>query len=353
VTEPGGSVAPGFEPLRDLFADVVASQGAGTGSALAATVDGRLVVDLWGGTTNPAGRPWQEDTVCVLFSGTKGVVATALLCLVDQGRLVLGHPVSDYWPEFAAGGKAGITVAQMCAHAAGLPYIDRAPVLPPGHPTYHAITYGWLCDGLLRGLDGRTAQQAVEELLARPLSLDLRIGLAEGDEAAGRLAQLVRAPGYQLSALTADARDPRLQAVYSLPRGFDDESWLEAPTPAANGISTARSMAQLYGAVVTGQLVRMGTLEQGIAEASAGEDPLSGRPLRFGPTGYELWGTPSRLGPATDAFGHTGAGGSTHGGWPGLRTGFSFVTSELRREDIDGRAEPLLDGLHEAVVAHG
>jgi CubicO group peptidase (beta-lactamase class C family) len=279
--------------------------------------------------------------------------------------------VSDYWPEFAAAGKAGITVAQMCAHAAGLPYVERPPngdidavalagalaaqppLLPVGRPSYHAITYGWLCDGLIRGVNGRSAREAVGDLLTRPLELDLRIGLTGDDDAAARLAQLVPAPGYKLTALAAEAPDPRLSQVYACPPELDEESWLEVPSPAANGIGTARSMAQLYGAVVTGRLVRIDTLEQGIAEAAAGDDPLTGRPLRFGPTGYELWGTPSRLGPPADAFGHTGAGGSTHGGWPGLRTGFSFVTSELRREDLDDRAARLLDGLYGAVAARG
>ena len=88
-----------------------------------------------------------------------------------------------------------------------------------------------------------------------------------------------------------------------------------------------------------------------MSEASAGDDPLSGRPLRFGPTGFELAGTPSELGPAPDAFGHTGSGGSSHGAWPALATGFSYVTADLRPEADDGRAGALLHALHEAVAA--
>ena len=80
---------------------------------------------LWGGETNAAGRPWQEDTIAVLFSGTKGLVATALLTLVDEGRLRLNDRVADYWPAFAAAGKTDITVAQLGAHAAGLPYLSQ------------------------------------------------------------------------------------------------------------------------------------------------------------------------------------------------------------------------------------
>jgi hypothetical protein len=109
-------------------------------------------------------------------------------------------------------------------------------------------------------------------------------------------------------------------------------------------------MAALYGALVAGTLVSATTLAAALETAAAGDDPLSGRPLRFGATGYELSGTPSELGPPDDAFGHTGAGGSSHGGWPQLRTGFSFVTSELRREDLDERSSTLLAALHGCVV---
>jgi CubicO group peptidase (beta-lactamase class C family) len=367
-----GTVAPGFERLRDAFAEVVASQGDDTGAAFAATMDGRLVVDLWGGGAD-AGRRWRADTLCVLFSGTKGVAATALLGLADRGALRLTDRVADHWPEFGANGKGEITVAQLGAHAAGLPWIEQrmeadaladpvrlsgalaaqAPVVAVGRPCYHALTYGWLCDGLVRHVEGGSLTALVAEAVAGRLGLDLRIGLEGDAAAAGRLARLRRAPGYELTALAADDPDPRLELVYgNPPLGdlVDDDSWLGPPLPSANGIATARAMATLYGALVAGSLVSAPMLAEGLETAAAGDDPLSGRPLRFGPTGYELSGTPSELGPPADAFGHTGAGGSSHGGWPQLRTGFSFVTSELRREDLDQRSSSLLATLHGCVV---
>ena len=362
-----GSVAPGFELVRSTFAEVVESQQPGSGAAFAAVVDGQLVVDLWGGETNAAGRPWQEDTIAVLFSGTKGVVATALLTLVDEGRLLLTDRVADHWPAFAASGKTDITVAQLGAHASGLPYMSQAasasdiadlttasellalqaPVTPVGRPTYHAVTYGWLADGLIRHICRLSAAELVAERLTGPLGLDLRIGLQGDRVAEGRLADIQRAPDFAMSALAVDDPDPRLEQVYA--RSWAnalDPDWLQAPNPAANGMATARAMASLYGAVVGGRLISMQTLAEGTSTASQGADVLTGRPLRFGPTGYELAGTPSTLGPADDAFGHTGAGGSTHGGWPSMRTGFSLVTSELRLEMRDDRARRLLDGVH-------
>jgi CubicO group peptidase (beta-lactamase class C family) len=365
-----GSVAPGFELVRSTFAEIMESHAPGGGAALAAMVDGQLVVDLWGGETNATGRPWQEDTIGVLFSGTKGVVATALLTLVDEGRMMLTDRVADHWPAFAAAGKTDITVAQLGAHAAGLPYLTQAasasemadlvtasellalqaPVTPVGVPTYHAVTYGWLMDGLIRHICHLSAAELVAQRVAEPLGLDLRIGLQGDRDAESRLAELCPAPDFAPSAMAADDPDPRLEQVYA--RFWANPAapgWLEAPNPAANGMATARAMATLYGSLVTGRLVSMQTLQEGTATASHGADPLSGRPRRFGPTGYELSGTPSRLGPADDAFGHTGAGGSTHGGWPSLRTGFSFVSSELRLEMRDDRAPRLLDGLHAAL----
>ena len=365
-----GSVAPGYELVRSTFAEVLESQRPGSGSAFAAVVDGRLVVDLWGGETNAAGRPWQEDTIGVLFSGTKGTVATALLTLVDEGRMLLNDRVADHWPAFATAGKADITVAQLGAHAAGLPYLSQpasaseladittasellalqAPVTRVGRPTYHAVTYGWLTDGLIRHICRMSAADLVATRLAEPLGLDLRIGLQGDRDAEGRLADVQRAPDFAMSALAADDPDPRLEQVYGGNWGATgDPDWLQLPNPAGNGMATARAVATLYGSLVTGRVVSMQTLAAGTAAASEGADPLTGRPLRFGPTGYELAGTPSELGPADDAFGHTGAGGSTHGGWPSLRTGFSFVTSELRLEARDDRARRLLDGLHAAL----
>jgi CubicO group peptidase (beta-lactamase class C family) len=367
-----GTVASGFEPLREAFAEVVASQTAESGAAFAATVEGRTVVDLWGGCAD-ADRRWQAGTLCVLFSGTKGVVATALLVLADRGALRLTDRVADHWPEFAAGGKGEITIAQLGAHAAGLPWIERpfeadalsdpvlladalaaqAPVLPVGRPCYHALTFGWLCEGLVRRVAGRSVAELVANDVAGPLELDLRIGLQGNATAAGRLARLRRAPGYELSALAVDEPDPRLHLVYGNPSLGDfvaDVGWLRPPVASANGTATARATATLYGALVAEHLVSEAMLSAALETASLGDDPLSGRPLRFGATGYELSGTPSELGPPADAFGHTGAGGSSHGGWPELRTGFSFITSELRREDLDQRSSTLLATLHGCVV---
>jgi CubicO group peptidase (beta-lactamase class C family) len=360
----GAAVAPGYAAVREVFTRVAGDDAC----AFAAEVDGVRVCDLAAGGMGP-------DTATVLYSGTKGVVATALLMLAERGDLRLDAPVRELWPEFAVNGKDGLSVTDVLAHSAGLPAVERplpradlgdprrlaadlaaqAPLVAAGRPCYHAVTWGWLAGELIVRATGSTPGALVRDLIAAPLRLDVRIGLHAGDPLAGRSVRPRPLPGYRLSAFFAPDPDPRLQLVYgNPPLAIDD--WADPDlaaieAPAVNGIATARSMAALYGALARGALVGLETIATGCSPARAGPDPLTGRPLRYGPTGYELAGTPSPLGPAADAVGHTGAGGGTHGAWPSLRTGFSFLPASLRSQDADSRAGELLAALHAAVVA--
>ena len=374
-----GDVAPGYEPVAEAFAAAVPADG--PGGALAAVVDGVPVVDVWAGTRDDAGSPWLADTAAVVFSGTKGVVATAVLVLLERGQLDLSWPVRRLWPEFAAAGKSGILIGDVLGHTAGLPGLawpldardltdpernfaalaGQAPITPIGTPSYHALTYGWLVDALVRRSDGRTLGRFVAEELAQPLGLDLWIGLPES--ALDRVATIRPAPDYALSAFADSATPgPRLALVYGSPpvrmAEWNTPPFLRAEIPAANGVATARALARLYGCLAAGgridgiRLLKPETVAAGAIERSSGPDPLTGRMLRFG-TGFELAGTPSSLGPADDAFGHTGAGGSSHGAWPGLATGFSFVVSQMRTETRDGRAAAVLAALRAAVQKVG
>lgn len=359
-----GVVAAGYEPVREAFA----AAADGSACAFAAFADGRIVCDLYAGGFGP-------DAATVLYSGTKGVAATALLLLVDDGALDLDAPVAAIWPEFAAAGKAEITVATMLAHAAGLPAVERplerrdladaralaaalaaqAPMFAPGVPSYHAVTWGWLASELCLRACGSRLGAVIRDRLAAPLGLDLRLGLREDDPLAARLVRPRLAPDYRLTAFIAEDPDPRLERVYANPP-LPLDSWADPDlraieAPAVNGVATARAMATLYGELVCGRLVRPETVFRAAQTAAEGDDPLTGRRLRYGPSGYELAGTPSELGRAQDAIGHTGAGGGSHGAWPGLRTGFSFLPAELRSQDADRRAADVLLALHEVVAA--
>lgn len=359
----GGSAAAGYEPVAAAFERTLESSGGG--AAFAATVDGELVVDLWGGLADPAsGRPWAEDTLVVLFSGTKGVLATCMLLLVDRGLLALDAPVAAYWPGFRAD---DVLVRHVLAHTAGLPGLRRPfgledaldpaamearlaaeePFWPPGSRlAYHALTFGWLCDGLLRRVDGRSAGRFVADELAAPLGLELWIGLPP--ELEPRVATLVPAPGFGITYL-GDEPEPLLATLYGV--HTDEFRWNEprfhgAELPAGNGIATARSVARLYAGLPG--LLSPQSLELAGTELSRDLCAVTRRPYAYG-AGFELQTELGRLGPAADAFGHTGMGGSTHGAWPSRGVAFSYAMSELRTESEDGRGPSVLAALYDAL----
>lgn len=364
-------MASGFEPVAAAFERVLGEAAAG-GAAFAAYAEGRRVVDLWGGSADDeAGKPWGPETIQLVFSGTKGVVATCLLLLVDRGLLDLDAPVSSYWPEFAVEGKGAITVAEVASHMAALPGLRggftpddlldpermsartaaEAPFWEPGtQVAYHALTYGWLCDALVRRVDGRSVGRFVAEEVAAPLALDLWIGLPEEQE--GRVARLVPAADYGITYL-GDGPEPLLEAVYASVLGgvaWDEPAFHRAEIPGVNAIGDARSFARLYACLAEGgeldgvRLLSEETVRRGHEELSRGICAITRRPYAFG-VGFELQTELMRFGPPLGAFGHTGSGGSTHGCWPDERVGFSFTVTELWPEARDDRGARLLAAL--------
>ena len=114
-----------FTGVRDAFAANF-DNGLDVGASVAVAVDGELVVDLWGGTIDDAGTPWERDTIINVWSTTKTMTALCALMLADRGELDLDAPVATYWPEFEAEGKDGVLVRHLMSHTAGLPGLDRA-----------------------------------------------------------------------------------------------------------------------------------------------------------------------------------------------------------------------------------
>jgi CubicO group peptidase (beta-lactamase class C family) len=366
-----GSVAPGFERVADAFEQVL-EESAG-GAAFAAYARGDRVVDLWGGNAeDEARKPWRPETIQLVFSGTKGLVATCVLLLVERGLLDLETPVASYWPEFAAERKGEITVGQAVSHMAALPGLrggftaddlldpDRmeartaaeAPFWEPGtQVAYHALTYGWICGGLVRRVDGRSIGRFVAEEVAGPLGLDLWIGLPEEQE--NRVARLVPAVDYGITYL-GDEPEPLLEAVYGSILGggaaWNEPSAHRAEIPGANAIGDARSIARLYACLAEGgeldgvRLLSEEAVRHGRAERSRGICAITRRPYAFA-VGFELQTELMRFGPPLGAFGHTGSGGSTHGCWPDERVGFSYAMTELWPEARDDRGQRLLAAL--------
>jgi CubicO group peptidase (beta-lactamase class C family) len=379
-----GRVATGYEPVREAFAAEL-RRDAEAGAAFAAVVDGEPVVDLWGGLAHrePA-RPWVEDTAQLIFSGTKGMTATCILLLLERGRISLDRPVADYWPGFGQAGKGDVLVRHLVSHQAGLPAVEPAPepgealdpvlmagrlaaqpaMWPAGHGiTYHALTFGWLCDGLIRHVDGRSAGRFFAEEVATPLGLEAWIGLPPSMER--RVATIIRSADYQVNFgdVTEDER-ALLTRIYAgggiVGERFvvNDRDFLRAEMAGVNAVATARSMARLYGCLALGgsidgvRLLSAETARLAYAPIAAGLDRLTREPAAFS-TGFEIQSELQWYGPAVQAFGHSGAGGSVHGAWPHLRTGFSYAMNLMRRDDRDGRAQRILTALHSVLKGQG
>ncbi|MGN6187511.1 MAG: serine hydrolase domain-containing protein [Conexibacter sp.] len=380
TTPCGGTVASGFEPVADAFARNFTERGE-LGAAFAVTRDGRPVVDLWGGVADAdAGRPWREDTLQLIFSGTKGLVGLCVAMLVERGRLCLDDPVCRHWPEFAVAGKQSITVAEVVSHRACLPGV-RVPVgedelldhrrmaalvaaqAPERDPRlafiYHPFTFGWMCSELVRRVDGRTLGRFLAEEVAEPLGLEVWLGLPERFEPRVSTLRCGRDWGQGLvaraDAFPGDAvwesiwRNPPLFEAGDLP--WNRRAFHAAEIAGANAIGSARSIARLYGALACGgaldgvRLLTADALALATAPLAAGTHPYTGERLAFG-IGFELQTADGRFGPAARAFGHSGAGGSVHGAWPEHRVGFSYAMNELRADPAgDPRARALLDAL--------
>ena len=203
MTTISGWVAPGFEAVREAF-QANFDAGSEVGAAFAAYHRGEKVVDLWGGIADPTtGRPWEEDSMVLVYSTTKGVTAMCAHRLAQEGALDVDAPVATYWPEFAQSGKESVTVADLLAHRAGLAWVDgtmsvddmlawdpviralerQAPSWPPGTGHgYHATTYGWLVGEVVRRVSGESVGTYLRNEIAGPLDADFFIGLPAAEE---------------------------------------------------------------------------------------------------------------------------------------------------------------------------
>ena len=193
-----GFASPDFEPVRRVFEENFAHHGE-SGAAVCVYRDGRPVVDLWGGR---AGRrhsaPWNQDTVGIIFSATKGLTGICALHLADTGLLDLDAPVAEYWPEFAANRKERVTVSDLLSHRAGLPGFSRLMTIadmqawdplvedlaaqpvawePGTAHGYHAFTFGWLVGEVVRRISGLTPGRYLREKICDPSGLDIWFGL--------------------------------------------------------------------------------------------------------------------------------------------------------------------------------
>ena len=379
-----GTVSKGFEGVREAF-EANFRDGNEVGASFCLHVKSRKVVDLWGGLTDVKGKTWKENTPAVVFSTTKGATAICAMMLVDQKLIDIDAPVAQYWPEFAAGGKADIPVRMLLNHQAGLPVVDapltraqvlevtpvvdalakQTPVWPPGsRHGYHALTYGWLVGELVRRITGKTIGRFFKDEVAEPLGLDFWIGLPADIEP--RVARLVTAPPPTDPAILAqmaaffgpDTLAGRALSLNGALTGAPGESIFNLPEvhrseiPAANGITTARSLSRLYaaciGTVKGTRLFGKRTLDKALKIQSDAPDAVLGLRTTFGlgfmRTGPEL----QMLGP--NSFGHAGAGGSLGFGDFDSGVAFGYVMNQMGSGLlIDPRAARLIGAVRDCL----
>jgi CubicO group peptidase (beta-lactamase class C family) len=392
-----GYVAPGFEAVREEFRANFAQRGE-LGAAVAAYVGGAKVVDMWGGYRDARRQErWEEDTLVLVYSTSKGMSAIAVALAHSRGLLDYDERVATYWPEFAQNGKGAVTVRQLLAHQAGLSGLDvrlsarlladhdavaealaaQKPAWEPGRRQgYHALTIGWYESELIRRVDPqhRSLGRFFAEEVAGPLGLEFYIGLPDdvpgsrvasikGASIASMLANWRAMPPLMLAAFlrrgshTARAfMNPRMRG----PADLDRPEYRAVEIPAGGGIGQVRSIARAYADMA------LGGPELGLSEATFAELTAPARPPNGPKRDLVLW-VPSvyslgfvrptegfAFGRGPRSFGHPGAGGSFGFADPEAEVGFAYAPNRLGNHlRDDPREKSLRDALYRCLDKAG
>jgi CubicO group peptidase (beta-lactamase class C family) len=372
-----GSVSSGFEEVETEFRRNFAERDE-LGAACTIYYQGEKVVDFWGGYRDEATlAPWEEDTLVLVFSTTKGFSALAVAVAHSQGLLDYDEKVATYWPEFAQNGKGNITVRQLLEHKAGLCAIDepldlamlanldvmaaaiakQKPAWEPGtHSGYHAWSLGWYQNELIRRVDPqhRSIGQFFQDEIARPLEAEFYIGLpadvpdtrvATLKDTTGLLQILASLRKYPLSLVLAflNPNSLTVRAMNNPPDLFHKanfnrrEVW-SVEIPSGNGIGQVRAMAKIYSVFATGGEALKLKRETLAALHATPVSPSLGlrdevmkanlactlgfcKPTPY--AGYKAFGSSSK------AFGFPGSGGSFAFADPDAQVGYAYGTNKM------------------------
>lgn len=384
-----GFVHPDFEAVCEAFADNFVHRNE-IGGACCAYVHGEKVVDLWGGVANKqTGEPWEEDTMVIVYSASKGLAAMTLAIAHSRGWLDYEERVCTYWPEFAQQGKERITVRQLLAHQAGLYALDepidrgliadldrlaivlarQKPAWEPGtRQAYHAITLGFYEAELLRRIDPqhRSLGQFFQDEIAAPLGLDVYIRLPE-DIPNSRLATIARPgffdilfgfpPRFTLAVMNRRSKIVRALRGSELPH---DESRVYArnlEVPSGGAVGTARAIAHAYSVFAMGGYeLRLlpETLKLLAAPAVPATRGFYDECMKADGIKFSLgFMKPSPAWPfgSASSFGAPGAGGSLGYADPERGIGYAYVTSQMGTALTgDPRDVALRDALYSAMI---
>lgn len=382
---PSGSCDERFTEVRAEFERNFVERGE-VGASLFVLLHGEPVIDLWAGTIDRDGTPWEEDTMTVVFSCTKGATALSAHLLADRGELDLDALVADYWPEFATNGKENATVRMMLNHSVGVPaFRDRLPDgaysdwdlmvervaaekpwwEPGTRNGYHMMSFGWTVGELVQRVSGRSLGTYFAEEIAGPLGADFFIGIPQEQES--RVASVIQAKPSrddmtEFTKVVVD--DPKSLQRMALMNsgGFDpnDPFYHRAEIGGGGGISNARGLATMYGppAAGGGDLYSPAAVAR-MSEVSVatGRDATLLLPTRFG-LGF-MKSMDNRRQPVGDrdsvvlssaAFGHVGAGGSI--GFADPAHGLAFGYSMNRMGPgilLNDRGQALVDATYRAL----
>ncbi|MFI6929477.1 serine hydrolase domain-containing protein [Streptomyces sp. NPDC050287] len=376
-----GTVADGFEPVREEFAAFVAGELPDYEGQVCAYVHGRKVVDLWAGDGVDGGSLYG------VYSSTKGAAHLVTALLVQDGTLELDRKVTYYWPEFAAEGKGALTLRDLLAHRAGVVGLDagfseqeladdramaerladQRPFWRPGTAFgYHALVVGALTGEVVRRATGRTLQEVYEERVRAPHGLDFFLGLPEALEPRYRSVQPMAPTAAQQVVLDAMPRGPHTLSSIAFNthvaepgsmEGYANSRAVRAKGPAsAGGVAAARGLAGMYAAAISdvdgrGPLLKPDTVAEVGQIHSVGYDLVARAHKSYG-LGFQA--TADTWYPFLDAgaFGHSGAGGSQAFADP--RSGLAYGYTRRRMAFPGGAApenERLVKAVHRAALA--
>ncbi|HKF19693.1 MAG TPA: serine hydrolase domain-containing protein [Candidatus Dormibacteraeota bacterium] len=386
-----GTCDPRFELVRQEFERNFSQRGE-VGASASITIEGRSVVDLWGGLSDPeTGRLWERDTTVVVWSCTKGATAICAHILASRGELDLEAPVAKYWPDFAQSEKDEIPVRMLLNHQAGLAAVRRP--LPPGafydwelmtstlaaetpfwtpgvQHGYHGLTFGFLVGEVVRRVSGKSLGRFFKDEVADRLGIDFQIGLPESEEP--RVSRCIPQPPPDPNNLTPMEQqvfsDPTSVTFlmltnnggYMMPGECDTRAAHAAEIPSAGGISNARGLAGVYAPIANGggPLIDEGSVRRMGAVASAsGSDATLFVPTRFS-LGF-VKATDNRRHPtggnnslilSEEAFGHSGLGGSIGFADPKARMSFGYAMNKHGAGvGLNDRGQSLIDAAYRSL----
>jgi CubicO group peptidase (beta-lactamase class C family) len=378
-TDISGTCAPKLGAVKDAFAANFAQNG-DIGASAAVVMNGKLVVDIWGGHQDAARTtPWERDTIINVFSTTKTMSCLALLVLASRGQVDVDQPVERYWPEFGANGKGNVLVRHLLSHTAGLPgwekrieptdlydwnkvtglLAEQATWWEPGWKSgYHGVTQGNLVGEVVRRVDGRSVGRFFAEEIAKPMGADFHIGTPP--ECDSRVALVIppaipastggSAPAPSRDSIPYRAANPRLVAeqAWEIP-------WRRAEIPAAGGHGNARSTALAQAAVSHGgelrgtQLLSKATIDRIFDVQAAGRDLVLGIGVTFG-VGYGLNSPRNPISPNARVCYWGGWGGSLVVNDVDAGFTLAYVMNRMGEGTVgDDRAHTLLRALYASI----